>query len=65
MEVAEEEIIYNQVLPGTEQIGYSPIYRQKGLDKLITTPNPEFHSVRDILRQCKTKYGNKRGLGKD
>jgi len=33
--VSDEETIYNEILPGTEEPGFTPIYRQKGVKKLI------------------------------
>lgn len=57
--------IYNELVPGSQEPGFSAIYRQKGISNLLRTPHENIRSVADVLHQCKTKYGNRRGLGKD
>lgn len=58
-----EAEIYNEALPESQREGFSPIYRQKGRKELISTPNPQIRTVRDIVRQCKNLYGSRPGIG--
>jgi hypothetical protein len=63
MESNQEEIIYNEILPNSQEPGFSSIYRQKGLTKFVTTPNETILTVRDIVQQCKDKFSDKHGFG--
>lgn len=63
-ELSQEEEIYNEMIPGSQEKGYSAIYRQKGLKAPISIADPDIRTVRDILDQCNRKYGDKNGFGK-
>jgi len=51
------------MLPGTESEGFTGIYRQKSLKEMIGTPDPKIKTVRDVIKQCKDKYGDRPGIG--
>jgi hypothetical protein len=59
----EQEQIYNEIVKDSQAEGWSQIYRKKGVTELVKTPHPDFKTVRNILEQCRDKYGNKPGLG--
>lgn len=55
--------IYNEFIPGSQDNGYSAIYRKKGLHKMETTLDPELKTVRDMLERTVKTFGNKNGFG--
>ena len=60
----EETPVFNEIVPNSQEPGYSAIYRQKGLKELVVTMDPKVRTVRDMLIRTKDKYGDKPGLGK-
>ena len=57
--------LYNQFIPGSLEKGHSAIYRRRGNDELVSTPDEGMKNVRDILEYCRKKFGERNGFGND
>jgi hypothetical protein len=61
--ISDKNEVYNEFVPGSQETGYSPIYRQKGVMHVESTLEPEMKTVKDMLERTLKTYGEKPGFG--
>ena len=56
--------VYNHPLKDSKQPGFSHVYRsERTLDGLLSTPEPNLHSMKDVILQSAKKFGGKDFMG--
>lgn len=62
--LTHEKIQYSVPVEGSKQKGFSAIYRNpSSVDKLVTTPNPEFTNIKDVIYSTVDRLKSKDFLG--
>lgn len=62
--LTHEKIQYSVPVEGSKQKGFSAIYRNpSSVDKLVTTPNPEFINIKDVIYSTVDRLKSKDFLG--
>ena len=57
-------IVYNQEVPNSREKGFSSVYRNpKYFKQLVSLPEPQIRTLKDVILNTEKKYGSKIGLG--
>jgi hypothetical protein len=51
-------------VPNSQEEGFTPVYRKRGLTELISTPDEKIRSLRDLLIHARAEFGSQEVLGK-